>query len=90
MEIGLADGSSERHTIGLDGAPRLSPARDGRPVALSGRWIRDSLLLDFDQVSRINAYTLWLTPSRDRINVRVRQREATGGLEATFAGRDSR
>jgi len=84
VHFGFADGSGEDHAIGLDGAPRLSRnLTTNLPVAVSGRWTMGSFELDYDEIARINAYTLALTPSPDGVVIHLTERSGLANMTMT-------
>jgi CubicO group peptidase (beta-lactamase class C family) len=84
LQFGFADGTSEVHPIGLDGAPRLSPNRaSGLDVAVSGRWTADAFEIDYDEVARINAYRLVLKPQSSGLNIRITERSGLADTTIT-------
>ncbi|MBY0589385.1 beta-lactamase family protein [bacterium] len=60
-------------TIGLDGVPRLSPARYGEPAASVGQWNGNTFEIDFDEIGNINHWTIKLTFERDTVKLDMRE-----------------
>jgi len=82
----FADGSVQEGAVGLDGVPRLTRLPSGRKIALSGEWDRGALVLQYDQVADINAFTASFTPAQDRLAVHVVQQQDTGALDVIIKG----
>lgn len=81
LRFGFADGTSEQHPVGLDGSPRLSEnLRSGLPVAVSGRWLNGSFALDYDEIARINAYRLLITPDPGGAMIRLTERSGLADM----------
>jgi CubicO group peptidase (beta-lactamase class C family) len=75
IRFGFADGSSEEHPVGLDGVPRRSiNAASGLPVAVLGEWRNGGFDLSYDEIARINAFTLHMMPSPAGLSVRITER----------------
>ena len=87
VHFGFADGTGEDHAIGLDGSPRLSRnLQTGLPVAVSGKWSSDGFEFDYDEVSRINAYKLVLTPAPSGISVHLTERSGLADMTMLASG----
>jgi len=83
LQFGFANGASEVHPIGMDGAPRLSRNQaSGLDVAVSGRWAAGALDIDYDEVARINAYRLVLKPEPSGLSIHITER--SGLADATI------
>ncbi len=88
VHFGFADGKTESHPVGLDGVPRVSlNARSGLPVALLGEWRNGEFDLTYDEIARINAFTLRIVPSIRGLSVRITER--TGLVNATAQATNS-
>jgi CubicO group peptidase (beta-lactamase class C family) len=84
VHFGFADGTGEDHPVGLDGSPRLSPnLATGLPVAVLGRWINGGFILDYDEIARINAYRLLLTPASDGLSIHLTERSGLANMMLT-------
>jgi CubicO group peptidase (beta-lactamase class C family) len=84
VHFGFADGTGEDHPVGLDGSPRLSPNMGtGLPVAVLGRWTSGGFVLDYDEIARINAYRLVLTPASDGLSIHLTERSGLANLMLT-------
>jgi len=87
VHFGFADGSGEDHPIGLDGSPRLSRNMGtGLPVAVLGRWAEGGFVLDYDEIARINAYRLALTPLADGVSIHLTERSGLANMTLTATG----
>jgi CubicO group peptidase (beta-lactamase class C family) len=75
VRLAYANGAAEDDPIGMDGAPRLSTSvTTGLPVAVGGQWTSAGFALDYDEVARINAYRLVITPAPGGISVHLTER----------------
>jgi hypothetical protein len=84
VRFGFADGSSEEHVIGLDGAPRISPNRTaGLAVALSGQFLKNGFAFDYDEIARINAYRMLLTPDAQGLSIHLTERSGLTDMTVT-------
>jgi CubicO group peptidase (beta-lactamase class C family) len=84
VRFGYASGVAEDHPIGLDGSPRLSQnASTGLPVAVSGRWSGDSFELTYDEVARIDAYKLVVTPAPGGLSIHLSERSGLANMMLT-------
>jgi CubicO group peptidase (beta-lactamase class C family) len=81
VRFGFSNGAAEDHAIGLDGSPRLSRnLQTGLPVAVSGKWSGNGFELDYDEIARINAYKLVLTPAPFGISVHLTERSGLADM----------
>ncbi len=81
VHFGFANGTGEDHPIGLDGSPRLSPnLSTGLPVAVLGRWTDAGFELDYDEIARINAYRLDLTPASEGVSIHLTERSGLADM----------
>jgi CubicO group peptidase (beta-lactamase class C family) len=84
LRVQFADGTTETHALGLDGVPRLSPSvKSGHPVALLGRWLPGSFLLDYNEIARIDDYRFRLAPEPGGLSVHLTER--TGLVDLRLA-----
>ncbi len=73
--LGFADGTVDEHPIGLAGVPRLSrDSASGHRVALAGSWSANGFDLDYDEIARINAYRLHITPVGGGLRIHLSER----------------
>jgi hypothetical protein len=87
LRLTFTDGRIQEGAVGLDGVPRLAKLATGRTIALKGEWTPTALVLNYDQVADINAFTLSFVPAADRIVIHVVQQPETGNLNAVINGR---
>ncbi|HEY1615052.1 MAG TPA: serine hydrolase [Rhizomicrobium sp.] len=81
--FGFADGRVEQHPVGMDGVPRISAGSGARlPIALAGSWRANAFDLSFDQIARINAFTLQIVPANGGMSARITER--TGLADVTL------
>jgi CubicO group peptidase (beta-lactamase class C family) len=84
VHFGFADGTAEDHPIGLDGSSRLSRnLQTGLMVAVSGKWNNTGFELDYDEVARINAYKLVLTPALSGVSIHLTERSGLADMMMT-------
>jgi CubicO group peptidase (beta-lactamase class C family) len=84
VHFGFADGTGEDHSIGLDGSPRLSRnTQSGLPVAVTGRWTVGSFELQYDEIARINAYRLVMTPALTGLSIHLTERSGLADVTMT-------
>lgn len=58
LDMTLGGTRHESHVVSLTQQPALSAGQFGLPVALKGRWDKDSFILDYDAVANNHAYQL--------------------------------
>lgn len=84
VQFGFADGTVEAHVIGTNGTPKLSAnLRSGLPVAVAGRWDGTAFILDYDEIARINAYRLVLTPDVAGLQIHLTERSGLADMVLT-------
>ena len=84
VHFGFADGTSEDHPIGMEGAPLLSQnIASGLPVAVAGSWSNGSFVLDYDEIARINAYRLVMTPAGAGLSIHLTERSGLANMMLT-------
>jgi len=75
VRLSFADGTGGDHPVGMDGVPRLSEdVASGHRVALRGWWRNNEFDLEYDEVARIDSYTLHLAPVADGLRIHLTER----------------
>lgn len=75
LRMQFAGSAPEEHPVGFDGVARLSPdGKSGHRVALLGQWRPNGLLVDYNEIARIDDYRLYLAPSPDGLRVHLTER----------------
>ncbi len=75
LRLQFEDGLVDEHPVGLDGAPRLSADQTSHHrVAILGRWQPDGLLLDYNEIARIDDYRLLIAPASSGLSVHLTER----------------
>ncbi|HEX4160705.1 MAG TPA: serine hydrolase [Rhizomicrobium sp.] len=75
LQLQFTGSTPEKHSIGLDGVPRLSAGgNSGHRVAVSGQWRPGGFLLDYNEIARIDDYRLYVTPAPGGLSVHLTER----------------
>jgi CubicO group peptidase (beta-lactamase class C family) len=66
--LSFTDGSKEEHPIGMNDNYKISKERElGLPIALKGYWERNKLIINYNELCRINLYKFTFTFSENTV-----------------------
>jgi len=85
--LNLIDISKEEHLIGMNNQYKISGERTfGLPTATKGRWINDTLYIDYNRVCRIEDYKFAITFKENNL-IELKLTEASKGINQTITGK---
>jgi CubicO group peptidase (beta-lactamase class C family) len=85
--LNLIDIPKEEHLIGMNNQYKISGERTfGLPTATKGRWINDTLYIDYNRVCRIEDYKFAIT-FKEKNLIEIKLTEASKGINQTITGK---
>jgi CubicO group peptidase (beta-lactamase class C family) len=84
--LSFVDGSQEHHPIGMNNQYLISKEHVfGLPTAVKGKWVQNSLQIDYNRLSRIENYKFNIVFSGDNV-MQLTVSEASKGIKQTING----
>ena len=85
--LNAVDGLTEAHPIGMNNQYKISKEhRSGLPMAVKGKWINDTLYIDYNIFCRIEKYRLAITFKKNN-TIALQLTEASKGINQTITGK---
>ena len=85
--LGFIDSSKEEHPIGMNNHFKISNEHTfGLPMVVKGRWINETLHIDYNRLCRIENYKFTITFKGDNL-MELKLTEASKGINQTITGK---
>jgi CubicO group peptidase (beta-lactamase class C family) len=85
--LNFIDNSKEEHPIGMNNQYLISNEKTfGLPTAVKGRWINNTLYIDYNRLCRIEHYKFSINFKEDKL-MQLTVTEASKGINQTITGR---
>jgi hypothetical protein len=84
VQLVFANGAGGEYRIGLDGVARLTrDATSGHRAAMTGWWRKNSFVLDYNTVARIDDYVLHIAPVPNGLSIHLADRDGPANAMLT-------
>jgi CubicO group peptidase (beta-lactamase class C family) len=85
--LNVTDSSKEEHPIGMNNQYKISNEHTfGLPMAVKGKWISDTLYIDYNRLCRIENYKFTIT-FKESNSIELNLTEASKGINQTILGK---
>jgi len=85
--LNVTDSSKEEHPIGMNNQYKISNEHTfGLPMAVKGKWISDTLYIDYNRLCRIENYKFTIT-FKESNSIELKLTEASKGINQTIIGK---